>query len=73
MTVDVTSGDVWVPVTDVASEFRKNSRTIKRWIKDPALGFPTPIRINGRLFVSRSSLEAWKRSRVEASISGAAA
>lgn len=69
MTVDVETGDVFVPVTpDVANEFRKNPRTIKRWIADPELGFPTPIRINGRLFVSRRLLEDWKRERVAASI-----
>ena len=69
MTVDIETGDVFVPVTpDVANEFRKNPRTIKRWIADPELGFPTPIRINGRLFVSRRLLEDWKRERVAASI-----
>jgi hypothetical protein len=69
MTVDIETGDVFVPVTpDVASEFCKNPRTIKRWMASRELGFPTPIRINGRLFVSRRLLEDWKRERVAASI-----
>jgi hypothetical protein len=69
LTGDVVTGDVFVPVTpDVANEFRKNPRTIKRWITDPELGFPTPIRINGRLFISRRLLEDWKRERIAASI-----
>jgi hypothetical protein len=44
MTVDVNSGEVLVPVTpDVADEFNRNPRTIKRWIGDPKIGFPRPI------------------------------
>lgn len=74
ITVDVTSGDVLVPVTpNVAAEMNRNPRTIKRWIATPALNFPRPIRINGRLYVSRSAFEAWKRERIEASLNGEAA
>ncbi|MGO9418037.1 helix-turn-helix transcriptional regulator, partial [Roseiarcus sp.] len=74
ITVDAISGDVLVPVSpDVASEFCKNPRTIKRWIASAGLGFPRPVRINGRLFVSRNALEQWKRSRIEASLNGEAA
>lgn len=51
--VDAGTGDTFAPVTpDVANEFGKNPRTIKRWIENPALGFPRPVRINGRLYVS---------------------
>lgn len=74
VTVDVTSGDVLVPITpNVAAEVSRNPRTIKRWIKDEALGFPRPIRINGRLYVSRRALELWKRERFQASLNGEAA
>jgi len=59
VTVDVSSGDVLVPVTpNVAAEVNRNPRTIKRWIKDEALNFPKPIRINNRLYVSRNAFEA---------------
>ena len=65
------SGAVFVPVTpDVAREFNKNPRTIKRWIADPALGFPRPVKINGRLYIERQALEEWKRARLLASLSG---
>jgi hypothetical protein len=67
LTVDANSGEVWVPVTpDVAGEFNRNPRTIKRWIGDPKIGFPAPIRINGRLYVSRRALEEFKRSLLAA-------
>lgn len=74
MTINVETGDVLLPVTpNVAAEVNRNPRTIKRWIKDTALNFPKPIRINGRLYISRSAFEAWKRERIEASLSGEAA
>jgi predicted DNA-binding transcriptional regulator AlpA len=73
MTVDLQSGLVFVPVTpDVAAEFGKNPRTIKRWIEDERLGFPRPVRINGRLYVDRKALEEWKQARVAASLAMAA-
>jgi hypothetical protein len=69
MTFDLTSGQVFVPVTpDVADEFGKNPRTIKRWIEDDRLGFPRPVRINGRLYLARQALEEWKQARVAASL-----
>ena len=74
VTVDLTSGQVFVPVTpDVAREFNKNPRTIKRWIADKSLGFPKPVRINRRLYISREALEEWKRARVAASLKTSAA
>jgi hypothetical protein len=74
VTVEVESGHVLVPVTpNVANEFGKCGRTIKRWIADPKLDFPRPARINGRLYVSRKALEEWKRSRILASVDGQAA
>lgn len=69
---DVT-GDTWVPITFVAREFGRNRRTLGRWLKDPALGFPSVITLNGRLYVRRAELENWKRARLFASIPGSAA
>jgi hypothetical protein len=55
--VDATSGETLVPVTpDVAREFKRNPRTIKRWIADPKIGFPTLVRLNNRLYVTRRAL-----------------
>ena len=74
LTVDANSGDVLVPVTpDVAGEFDRNPRTIKRWIGDPKIGFPAPIRINSRLYVSRRALEEFKRRLLATALPGQAA
>jgi hypothetical protein len=62
----LSDADAFIPVTpNVANEFAKNSRTIKRWIADPELGFPVPIRINNRLYVQRSALDDWKARMAE--------
>jgi hypothetical protein len=71
VTVDVSSGETLVPVTpDVSREFRRNPRTIKRWIADPAMAFPRPVRINGRFYVSRTALERFKERLIAAGIAG---
>jgi predicted DNA-binding transcriptional regulator AlpA len=36
-----------------------------RWQKDQSLGFPKPLRINGRRFWKLSELEAWEVSRMK--------
>lgn len=35
-----------------------------RWLHDEELGFPQPIRINGRRFWREQDLIAWERTRV---------
>ena len=35
--------------------------TVWRWSRDDELGFPQPIRINGRRFWSEQALSAWER------------
>ena len=73
ITIDADTGDRLVPITTIAKEFDRNRRTLARWIGDEALGFPTPVRINGRLYVSRRAIEAWKRDQIDASVGGLAA
>jgi predicted DNA-binding transcriptional regulator AlpA len=34
-----------------------------RWARDPSLGFPAPLIINGRKFWRESELAAWEASR----------
>jgi len=34
-----------------------------RWSRDPALGFPVPIIINGRKFYREAEIRAWELSR----------
>ena len=33
-----------------------------RWVNDPELGFPKPMKIRGRLFFRLSELEEWERA-----------
>jgi hypothetical protein len=69
VTLDGVSGDALIPLPVVAREFGRNRRTLGRWLKNSALGFPPVTKINGRLYVSRAELEAWKRTCALASIS----
>ena len=73
VTIAIASGEQLVPITpDVAREFNRNARTVKRWIADPKIGFPTPIRINNRLYVARSALENFKQRLLSAALPGKA-
>ena len=73
VTAAAETGDALVPLPAVADEFQRNRRTLTRWLKDEALGFPRPVRLNGRLYVSRAALEAWKRAKIAQSLGGEAA
>lgn len=37
--------------------------TLQRWLKDPALDFPRPIKIGQRRFWQRTEVIAWVESR----------
>ena len=72
LTVDASTGDTLVPVAHaVADEFGKHPRTIKRWARDPKLGFPQLIAINGRLYASRMALDAWKAGMLASAVKAA--
>ncbi len=50
-----------VPLADTAEVgLGVGRRTLGRRIKNPPPGFPTVLRINGRLYVRRSELESYK-------------
>jgi predicted DNA-binding transcriptional regulator AlpA len=53
-----------VPKPSVAREFSVSGRTISRWMEDPNLNFPVPIRLRGRLYFPRTMLEEWKAVRI---------
>ncbi|MGO9682388.1 MAG: hypothetical protein ACLPTZ_07340 [Beijerinckiaceae bacterium] len=53
--------DELVPDPQILREFGICAMTLWRWDRDPALGFPPPIRIRGRKFRSRRQAEAFKR------------
>ncbi|MGA2493329.1 MAG: hypothetical protein ABSF67_10305 [Roseiarcus sp.] len=50
-----------VPLADAdAVGLGVGRRTLGRRVKTPPPGFPTALRINGRLYLRRSELEAYK-------------
>lgn len=61
-----------VPAPTIAKEFGVARRTIGRWFVDTSLEFPQPVEINRRLYFRRADIEAWKMSRLRASIVEAA-
>jgi excisionase family DNA binding protein len=50
----------WVPATELAAELGVSRRTLARWLRDVALGFPRPRCVNHRLYFERGAVEAWK-------------
>jgi predicted DNA-binding transcriptional regulator AlpA len=47
----------------VRARFGVSDMTIWRWLHNNELGFPAPLRINGRRFWRLAELEAWEASR----------
>ena len=53
----------FLPAGQVRSRYGVSDMAIWRWLHNERLGFPRPIRINGRRFWKRTELEAWEASR----------
>lgn len=54
------------PKPEVARDFQTTTRTIDRWVNDPKMSFPAPIKINTRCYFDAEALERWKGSRLRA-------
>jgi excisionase family DNA binding protein len=50
----------WIPTPQLARELGVSRRTLGRWLRDGALGFPRPHCVNRRLYFERHAIEAWK-------------
>jgi predicted DNA-binding transcriptional regulator AlpA len=50
----------WIPAPHLADELGISRRTLARWLRDIALGFPRPRIVNHRLYFERSAVDAWK-------------
>ena len=57
----------YLPASQVRARYGVSEMSIWRWLRDERLGFPAPIRINGRRYWRRHELEAWEASRAAAS------
>jgi hypothetical protein len=53
----------YLPDALVAQRYNVHATTIFRWDRSDGLGFPKPIRINGRKYRDVDSLEAWDQQR----------
>jgi predicted DNA-binding transcriptional regulator AlpA len=49
----------------VRARYGVSDMSLWRWLRNEALGFPRPLRINGRRFWKLVDLEAWEDSRTE--------
>jgi len=62
--------DSFLSGPDVQLRYRRSHVTIWRWQRDPVLGFPRPIQINGLNYWRLSDLEAWESALQSRSITG---
>jgi predicted DNA-binding transcriptional regulator AlpA len=53
----------YLPAAQVRARYGVSDVSIWRWLRNEALGFPTPIRIGKRRYWRRAELEAWEASR----------
>jgi predicted DNA-binding transcriptional regulator AlpA len=58
-----TMTDNLIPAPQVYKRYGKTDRTLDRWLRDEALGFPRPTYIKNRRYFSEAELVAWERSR----------
>jgi hypothetical protein len=61
MTPD-TSGNL-LPAPMVWRRYEKTDRTLSRWLKDVALGFPQPTIIRNRRYFREAELIEWERNQ----------
>jgi len=57
------SEDINLPTRQVADRYKVHPRTVDRWVRDPALGFPSPMDINGRKYWVLRSLREFDQQR----------
>ena len=52
-----------LPSRLVCERYHIVDRTLDRWIRDEALGFPQPVMINKRRYFRELALRDWERKR----------
>jgi predicted DNA-binding transcriptional regulator AlpA len=52
-----------LPTRAVMERYQVSDRSIDRWVADPDLGFPKPIRINRKRFFYEHELDAFDATR----------
>ena len=61
-----TTPDTLLPGPAVQERFGVTSMSIYRWRKNPNLGFPAPLSINGRNYWRAADLAAWQTKLADA-------
>ena len=56
------SQQTYLPSSAVRARYGVSDMTIWRWLHNDKLGFPAPLRINGRRYWRLIELEAWEAS-----------
>jgi predicted DNA-binding transcriptional regulator AlpA len=56
-----------LPAAATAQRYEISTRTLDRWVANPALGFPQPEVINGRRYWWLSHLHRWDLTRIRSS------
>jgi excisionase family DNA binding protein len=54
------SQNTWITTTQLAAELGVHPRTLARWLRDGAMGFPRPRVVNKRNYFERDAVDAWK-------------
>ena len=62
----------FLPAGQVRARYGVSDMSLWRWLHDPKLGFPAPIKIHKRRYWKLADLQAWEASR-PAARTGAAA
>jgi predicted DNA-binding transcriptional regulator AlpA len=58
----------FLPAREVWAAFGITDRTLDRWLLKTELGFPKPVRINGRRYFKATEVRAWQRARAGAEL-----
>jgi predicted DNA-binding transcriptional regulator AlpA len=55
--------DLYLPAVEVKRRYSKSEMTLWRWVRDPQLRFPTPVKLGYQNHWKLSDLLAWEAER----------
>lgn len=61
-----TKNQTYLTGPQVQARYQRSHVSLWRWVKDPDLGFPKPIKINRLNYFKLADLEAWEAAQLEA-------
>lgn len=63
--MDMPTEQTFLTGPQVQARYGRSHVTLWRWIRDPELGFPAPIKINRLNYWRLADLEAWEAAQAE--------